>query len=232
MKQTVAHIKKEIDLKFKGFSFDHTRMTKMIQGVFATEIFSHQDITHEEDMMSLKNRLDQIAVVTPLDKLAVEVAITCPRFMQNIMTRMITRSDPTFELPSNLQGIFDSTADEMQCTKAVKKKSHEFGQMSCWPKASAFTATPCWANAELSKVKFRPTGSYKPHRFRTLMTVACRAMLFALDVIISSAISVRSVATVNSKFKDFNDKLAQQNNTMRRCACKTDIDAFFNNIRW
>ena len=53
-----------------------------------------------------------------------------------------------------------------------------------------------------------------------------------MDVIISSAISVRSVATVNSKFKDFNDKLAQLTNTMRLFACKTVIDAFFNNIRW
>ena len=133
----------------------------MTQGISATEIVSRQDITHEEDILSLKKRLDQIAVVTPLDKLAVEVAITCPKFMQHVMTRMITRRDPTFEVPSNLHGIFDRMADEMQYTKAVKKKSHEFGQMSCWPKASAFTATPCWTKADLSKLKSRPTRSYR-----------------------------------------------------------------------
>ena len=104
--------------------------------------------------------------------------------------------------------------------------------MSCWPKSSAFTATPCWTVAELSKLLSRPTGSYRPYRFRTLMSLACRATLFALDILISSAISVRTVATVNSKFKDFNDKLTQQNTTMRLFACNTDIDAFFNNIRW
>ena len=82
LKHTIAHIKKEIDVKFKGFNFDHKKMTQTIQGIFAADIFLRQDFRHEEDILSLKNRLDQTAVVTPLDKLAAEVAVTCPKFMQ------------------------------------------------------------------------------------------------------------------------------------------------------
>ena len=95
--------------------------------------------------MSLKNRLDKIAIITPVDKLPMEAAITCPKFMQSQMCRFIGRSDPTFEVPQDLLSIFNAAAYDLKYTKATSKKGHEFGQFSLWPKMCGFEATPCWS---------------------------------------------------------------------------------------
>ena len=104
--------------------------------------------------MSLKNRLDKIAIITPVDKLPMEAAITCPKFMQSQMCRFIGRSDPTFEVPQDLLSIFNAAAYDLKYTKATSRKDHEFGQLSLWPTMSGFDATPCWRSAEFTKLKW------------------------------------------------------------------------------
>ena len=56
-----------------------------------------------------------------MDKHAVEIPVSCPKLIQTQMVRSITRSDPNFDVPSNLNEIFDNAAAELSYTKATKK---------------------------------------------------------------------------------------------------------------
>ena len=97
---------------------------------------------------------------------------------------------------------------------------------------SGFEHNDEWTTAKFVRRKFRPTGGYDRHRFKLLLSVCCRALLFALDVISDSTISVRSAPTVTKRFAAMNAKLHQIPDEKMLFKYETDVDNFFNKISW
>ena len=121
----------------------------------------------------------------------------------------------------------------MLYTGAIKtSKKQRFGSIGRWPKANGFEHNDEWTTAKFVRRKFRPTGGYDRHRFKLLLSVCCRALLFSLDLIIDSAISVRSAPTVTKRFATMNTKSHQIPKENVLFKYKTDVDNFFNKISW
>ena len=116
-------IEAEVEKKLnKIIKFDHELMQSDLMYLYASNIWFNRTITTEEDLLSLKNRLDKIAIITPVDKLPMEAAITCPKFVQTQMCRFIGRSDPTFEVPQDLSSIFNAAAYDFEIYQSYIKE--------------------------------------------------------------------------------------------------------------
>lgn len=91
----LAAIQLEIDKQFKGYNFSHVWMKKEIPRTL-NFVPSQEIVIQYDDEMTLKDCLNKIAIITPVDKHAVDMFTVCPRFLQLRMLRIITRGDPTF----------------------------------------------------------------------------------------------------------------------------------------
>ena len=118
-------------------------------------------------------------------------------------------------------------------TGAVKRRSHRWGSLSVFLKASGFSANDDWSETSFIERKFRPIGSYTKHGLKKVLSVACKALLYMLQVVILHKISACCALAVVHKFQNFNEKIRQHAGNffdavpMHR---KVDIDNFFNKI--
>ena len=64
------------------------------------------------------------------------------------------------------------------------KKSHCWGSLLFFHKASGFSANDDWSEASFIERKFRPIGSYTKHGLKKVLSVACKALLYMVQVVI------------------------------------------------
>ena len=149
--------------------------------------------------------------------------------MQRKLLNYVIRSDPTFTIPLDLEQRHNAMALKFAYTGTTHRVAHEFGQLSCWPKASAFVTSADWGVARMTKETCRPTGSYKHHRLRSLLSLCCKGLLFMLQVTIQNTISMRSGIDAALKFNKFNETLESQGDgrTLEPFNMKVDVDSFY-----
>ena len=94
----------------------------------------------------------------------------------------------------------ENVRKKLTYTGAVKRRSHRWGRLSFFHKASGFSANDDWSEASLIEKQIRPIGSYTKHGLKKVLSVACKALLYMLQVVILHQISMCSALAVVHKF--------------------------------
>ena len=188
----------------------------------------------EETVLYLLDRLDECGICVPLDKRPQDFAVVWTYLLLRKLLNYVIRSDPTLTIPLDLEQRHNAMVVKFAYAGTTHRVAHEFGQFSFWLKASAYVTSADWSVARMTQDKYRPTRSYKHHRLRSLLSLCCKGLLFMLQVMIQSTISVRSAIEVALKFRRFNDKLITQGDgrTLEQFSMTVDADSFFNGIGW
>ena len=87
---------------------------------------------------------------------------------------------------------------------------------------------------EFIEKKFRPIGSYAKHCLKKFLSVACKAILFLLQVVVQTKISICSAVLVQHKFQSLNARIrlkCEDSLDAMPLYRKVDIDNFFNKIK-
>ena len=94
-------MKVEMSSKLRIFSkdLDHKSADKFITNYFEDLIYKRNDIYHSENIRLLKNRLDGIAVISPLDKRPQQLVISCPWLIQKALINFVVKANPQFTIP-------------------------------------------------------------------------------------------------------------------------------------
>ena len=157
------------------------------------------------------------AVCTALDKRKQDVVIMCPHYWQREFINWYNDQDVEGIMPT-VEGVIEDEAQvklieaienvmkQLTYTGAVKRRSHRWGRLSFFFQASGFSANDDWSEASFIERKFRPIGTYTKHGLKKVLSVACKALLYMLQVVILHKISVCSALAVVHKFHNFNFK--------------------------
>ena len=115
-------------------------------------------------------------------------------------------NDPVFEVPADLHDQYDDFAKFVANVGSRIPRTHCFGTLNLWPKASGFEGNHFFKN------KFRPLGDYSKHRMRKIMSICCKCLMFATRRIAKSeGVEIHSVCAM----RQVQDKMHNYNNNIK-----------------
>ena len=117
------------------------------------------------------------------------MVIMCPHYWQREFIKWYSDQDvedimPTVECVIDdeaqvkLMEAIENVRKTLTYTGAVKRRSHRWGRLSFFHKASGFSANDDWSEASFIEIKFRPIGSYTKHGLKKVLSVVCNALLY------------------------------------------------------
>jgi hypothetical protein len=153
-------------------------MEEILVAVTQSDRWQTQGGLWQSQLSTLKRLIGTNGVVCPLDKEKHSLVVLCPKYWQATLLKFSLNQHVDFYVKPNIAGEFENIFDSMQYSKACTRKSHSFGLLSWWPKRSGFQEIDGKIGDKLEFVreKFRPTGSYFRHRFRSFFSSASRCI--------------------------------------------------------
>lgn len=165
----LKHIVSKLNLLDKIADIDPTGVLSAIDGWY-DKLYAQKlgPFVRAEVLRSVKARLDELCLVSAVDKSKSDLAFLCPQLAQHALLSLNT-SDRTLHTDFDGSAVKDNFSD-MQVRLAYNgipfpMRSHDFGVLSVLPKSSGIVNGTC--------NKWRPLGSYKRHCGRNALSTAC-----------------------------------------------------------
>ena len=214
-----------------GQQLDISFAIDLVQHVFDVNDGFHGQGIRESDLVKWAYQLKPNVVISCIDKNKTDLCFSCPLGWQTrvmdlaVKSKGFTWSAPTVDF---VETQFEKIKDKMSYTGVTFHK-HRVGAWTAWPKESGL------------ETKMRPTGSYKKHGLKSLLSLTTRVMTFIMKQVIGDHArcsirqkdwfvpvqSFQQVVENANRFNLNNQDLLRRGWSVESMSKKTDFDNFF-----